>query len=328
VTTFSREGVDFSVIDAPGNAAFSSSNRPSSYPVQGRGSVPYTYALARTEVTTGQWLQFVNAFSTQGGTFTNFAQPIRWGAQIDPTYNGPGTRWRLDPTNPDAAAVPVWGNSWRECAMYCNWLQNGRSSDLTSITHGAYESSTFGFPDNNFFNGFTDQITRSAGAQFWIPSLDEWIKGAFYDPAQQHWWESHYGSNTPPVSGLPGTPGAQTSSGLPYDPLGTDFYIPLNAYGAQSPYGLLSTSGGPHEWFEDAVGPSAATGLPTYRLFMQAAPDNLYGNGDLIFQAGLTGDIPIGGPNSSFRIATVPAPGAVFVCIPLTSIWLIRRKTR
>ncbi len=326
VSTFSREGFAFSLIDSPGNATFSSTNRPPWYPVQGRGSVGYSYGLARTEVTTEQWIGFANTFSTQGGSFTNFAQPIRWGAQRDPTYTGPGQRWRLDPSNPNAAAVPVWGINWRESAMLCNWLHNGRSSDPASLTHGAYETSTFGFPDNDFFNGFTDQIIRSPGAQFWIPSLDEWIKGAFYDPAQQRWWASHYGSDTPPVSGLPGTPGTQTTSGLPYGSSSTDYYIPLNAYETQSPYGLLSTSGGPHEWFEDAVGPSAATGLPTYRLF--------YGNGgtsldnDLIYFAGFTGDLPTGGASNSFRVATVPEPGAMFVLMPLASAWFIRRRTQ
>jgi hypothetical protein len=322
VSTFSSQGFEFSTIGNPGNNAFSSPLRPDWYIVQGRGSVPYTYALARTEVTTEQWLGFVNTFSTQGGAFTDFGQPIRWGAQRDPTYSGPGQRWRLDPANPNAAMVPVWGIDWRESAMLCNWLHNGRSADPATLTHGAYDASTFGYPDNNFFNGFTDQVRRSPGAKFWIPSLDEWIKGAFYDPAQNRWWLSHYGSDTQPVYGQPGDLGAQSSAGLDYYPGVEDYFIPLNAYGTQSPYGLLSTSGGPHEWFEDAVGPSAATGLPTYRLFFEPAFSDISIDGDLIFRAGFAVDYPDGGVSCSIRIASsLPSPstfGAIFVLCAAT----------
>ncbi len=40
VETFTSRGFEFSTIGSPGNAAFSSSERPDWYPVQGRGSVP------------------------------------------------------------------------------------------------------------------------------------------------------------------------------------------------------------------------------------------------------------------------------------------------
>ncbi len=246
--------------------------------------------MARTEVTTAQWMEFVNTFSTRGGEFTQFGQPIRWGARLDQSYTGPGWRWELDPDRAEAAAVPVWGISWRESAMLCNWLHNDRSSEPASLTNGAYDTSTFGYPEDNFFNGFTDQVRRSPDARFWIPDLDEWIKGAFFDQAQESWRLSHYGSDTRPAYGWPSEAGAESSAGLPFQSDESAYYIPLNAYGTQSPFGLLSTSGGPNEWFEDAVGPSQATGLPTYRLFY--APGLAGENGDLVFHAGFTGDFP------------------------------------
>ncbi len=297
-------GIEFSTIGSPGNAPFFSQERPDWYPVQGRGSVGYTYGLARTEVTTSQWMEFVNTFSTQGGNYTQFGQPIRWGARLDPTYSGPGWRWQLDPARPQAADVPVWGLSWREAAMYCNFLHNDRSPDPAALTHGAYDITTFGYVNGDFFQGFTDQLTRSPGSRFWIPNLDEWLKGAFYDPAQARWWLSHYGSDSAPVYGYPGQPGAQSTAGLDYESGSDDYFIPLNAYSAQSAFGLLSTSGGPAEWFEDAVGPAPSTGLPTYRLFYQDAPPD-----SSIFRAGLSGELPHTGYSQSIRIATaIPAP--------------------
>lgn len=330
VRTFTAQGFEFSEIDASGNRAFSSDLRPSWYPVQGRGSVAYNYGLARTEVTTAQWMEFVNTFSVQSESFAQFGQPIRWGAKRDPAYNGPGTRWILNPNRHNAEHVPVWGLNWREAAMLCNWLHNGRSSDPTSLTHGAYDTSTFGFPDNNFFNGFTDQVQRSPGAKFWIPSLDEWIKGAFYDAGNDRWWLSHYGSDTHPVYGLPGEPGAQSNAGLEIDPLDQFYYIPLSAYGSQSPYGLLSTSGGTAEWLEDAVGSSDATGLPTYRLFYNSGRIGIdYPDEDLIYGVGATVEIPHSGVPTSIRIATsVPSPGTCFLGVVSIMVFSTRRSRR
>src|SRR5690606_21628647 len=104
-------------------------------------------------------------------------------------------------------------------------------------------------------NTFTDQATRSPGAKFWIPSLDEWIKAAHYDPdrwrdGEAGYWRYSHTSDDPPIPGAPGE--GQTSAG--YDPPGVDeaFYIPLGSYpDVQSPWGLLDTTGGAAEWTEE-----------------------------------------------------------------------------
>jgi hypothetical protein len=329
VQTLVQEGIEFSVIDSPGNAPFSTALRPANFPVQGRGGVGSVFAMARTEVTTAQWLEFVNTFSVRGGSFTQFGQPIRWGARIDQSYAGPGVRWQINPNRAMAEVVPVWGINWREAAMYCNWLHNGRTSDPASLTHGAYDTATFGYPGNNFFNGFTDQPVRSPGARFWIPSLDEWIKGAFYDPRQSRWWLSHYGSDTAPVYGLPGEPGAQSNAGLEIDPLGNSYFIPLTAYGTQSPYGLLSTSGGPHELLEDAVGVADSTGLPVYRRYYSGSGISIdFPDFDLIYGAGGTLELPsVGRSNISFRIASlVPSPCSLIPLATLSYCHFRRRR--
>jgi hypothetical protein len=70
--------------------------------------------------------------------------------------------------------------SWREAALICSWLHNGRSNDANTLFYGAYDVSTWGYRTLNGQISLTDQ-SHVPGAQYWIPSLDEWMKAAFWD---------------------------------------------------------------------------------------------------------------------------------------------------
>lgn len=252
-------GIEFSTIGSPGNAAhpaLSGFPTSSQYP-NAFGSVSYTYRMARTEVTTAQWLQFVNTFSTQpafptqlfGSPSFTVDEPIDWGAAPDPTYSGPGVRYALGSFQ-GAAMTPVFGLSWRDAALYCNWLHNGQSSDPTSLWNGAYNTSTFGADTHG---GFTDQWTRNPGAKFWIPSYDEWAKAAWFDPekngpGQPGYWAYSTQSDTPPTYGFPGVGQANATNG--------SAGIPLGSYpDVQTAWGLLDMAGSGTEWSE-WVGPA------------------------------------------------------------------------
>jgi hypothetical protein len=111
--------------------------------------------------------------------------------------------------------------------------------------------STFGTnPDGTF----TDQATRSPGARYWIPSLDEWLKAVHYDPnkngpGQGGWWESPNGTDVPLIAGPPGI--GQTSAG-DFDWPTYPGDIPLGSYSdVLSPWGLWDVSGGAAEWTEE-----------------------------------------------------------------------------
>jgi hypothetical protein len=135
-------------------------------------------------------------------------------------------------------------------AISCNWLHNGRTTDPQGLLSGAYDLGTFGrLPDNTL----TDQLTRSPGARFWIPSQAEWLTAAHYDPSKAGpgsggWSQYPTSSDTAPVSGLPGTQGAQTSTGLFQNSYSVRAYPTV-----QSPWGLLDTSGGGTEWTESIL---------------------------------------------------------------------------
>ena len=104
-------GIDFVTVGAVNNPAYHGTFPNNRWPIEGSGSVSYEYRIGRTEITTAQWMQFVNTFngttSADAPPFFHWAGPFSWGAVNDPTYHGPGFRYVLPASNPDAAMVPV-----------------------------------------------------------------------------------------------------------------------------------------------------------------------------------------------------------------------------
>jgi len=64
---------------------------------------------------------------------------------------------------------PVVFVNWFDCARYCNWLHNGKGSGDTET--GAYTL-------NGAITG--DAVAINAGANYRIPTENEWYKAAYY----------------------------------------------------------------------------------------------------------------------------------------------------
>lgn len=349
VQTFRDPGalnMEFATIASPGNASLALPNPPSvstgQYISQGRGSVPYTFALSRTEITTREWLEFVNTFAPRGdlpgGGRPDFFGPLsfvwgsfRWGAINDPSYTGPGFRYTA--FSPEALDLPVGNMTWRNAAVYCNWLHNGRRNDLQSLLSGAYDTATWGYTQAS---GFSDALTRLPGARYWIPSADEWIKAAFYDPnrfgpSSSGWWMSMDRSDSVPVPGLPGTPGATTNSGLTYPLPGVPSpgSIVVGSYpDSQSPWGLLDTSGGVSEWIEEPFYSDYERTRVTERGLM----GGFDGDGRYQPNSSTVWSISSASPRQSssgdgLRIATIPAPSSLIILAVCTPAFHIRRRS-
>ena len=328
-----NSGVEFSRIGAVNNAAYGGSD-PFNIGVTGRGSVGYEYSIGRFEVTTAQWVEFYNAVYARADAISFPAQtlwtPTIWGAVRDTSYTGPGTRYRVNPNVANAAMLPVGGISWRTAAVYCNWLHNNKSSNASAFLNGAYDVSTFsgGFPT------FTDQASRSAGARYWIPSWDEWMKAAHYDPNRLNsdgsvggWWTYPQMSDLAPTYGPPaGFPGGsaanEANSGF-NTPDDVEYRIPLGVYAnVQSPWGLFDVAGATSEWTETVYTVGDISGRRT--------DGSAWGIDavDEIFAAGSPQ------PNLPFsryglRLATsIPTPGTSLVLLFLTSVsGMCRRRT-
>lgn len=308
-------GFDFATIGAVNNRGYEGEH-PNGNWLQGRGSVSYEYRMARLEVSTGQWMEFVNAISPLMSEPFNFARPTFWGAT--PVPFNPG-QYRLRDV-PDAAMVPVIGISWREAAMFCNWLHNDKDVSLAAVSNGAYDASTFRVDPET--GRLLDQSTRSPGARYWIPSLDEWLKAVHFDPDAQdpefpdegRWWDYPYGEDSEPVPGRPGEPGAQTSAGASGSAEHPTTLIPLGSYpDAQTPWGLLDASGGASEWTEEW------SGLYTRTTDGSSASNSSSVEFDVIWSVSVSG--------AGLRLASaVPTPGALILLGVGASAFVARRR--
>lgn len=347
-------GIEFVTVGDPGNAGYpeSTADWTGDYDRRGRGAVGYEYRIGRTEITSGQWMEFLNAFAPRPiaprvlellGNHNDFYFGPNWsGAQrvdADPVQRT--ARYELRTDTPDAAHVPVWGIGWRMAAMYTNWLHNDKSLEWDALLTGAYDTRPWDRrPDTG---GYTDSLAHEPDAKFWIPSLDEWAKAAYYDPdrfgpGQGGWWRRHYRSDEIPTPGYPGNPGAQTSTGIPSIP---EFdrevlNITLGSYTVSlSPWGLLDTAGGTQEIVTEWTSEDP---LRHYRVLTQgsyAGSSTVHPQGLEIYRAyasrafaGGSNQLIGGDTVAGIRIAAaIPAPGAGGVmCVLLVMIGGVRLR--
>ncbi len=232
-------GFDWATITHAGNRAATQEEAPYLFPPYHTpelhvGSVGYEYRIARTELTVEQHFEFVQAYAPfwkgNPGASEFIGVWISWtgsGYEIDPGYEKKATSM-----------------GWRTAARYCNWLHNGKAGDQWAFEDGAYDTSTFGTnPDGTI----TDQPTRHPDARFWIPTQDEWVKAAHYDPNRygeglEGYWLYPDAGQEPLISGYPWE-GGETDAGIEIKPGYT--YLDVGSYpDVRSPWGLLDLSGG------------------------------------------------------------------------------------
>lgn len=326
------QGIEFVTIGSLGNAPWQGDGTEFDR-ARGRGGVDHEYRIGRFEVTTGQWAEFFNAAFDRPANdrLPYLIPPDFWGAQsTTPTIPG-GRRWTV-PIGSEMA--PVGDISWRMAAMYCNWLCNEKRTDRAAFLNGAYDVGTFGYSGTTF----TDQPAHNPGARYWIPSWDEWLKAAHFDPnrngpGQAGYWQFSTSSDLAPIYGPPGA----NVGGLPsqanggWDSLSFPGYSPfsvlLGAYPTvQSPWGLLDTAGASTEWTEEVLLVNDL--FPMFRLF-DGSPRALGGNEGLDRLTVWGGEYPsIATFDFGFRIAAaVPTPGPT-ACGLMGIVCCMRRQRR
>jgi formylglycine-generating enzyme required for sulfatase activity len=205
--------MEFVKIGNPGNAA-DTTGKPDP-----AGEVGYEYAIGKFEVSEGMITKF-NA--SQSLTITQSNRGV----------------------NKPATFV-----SWNEAARFVNWLNTEKGFAP------AYKFTTTGVNDNIALWTSGDTLDynasnqfRSARAKYFLPSMDEWYKAAFYNPSQGVYYDYANGKDTAPTAVASGTADdtavyLQTQLHGPAD---------VDQAGGLSPYGVMGLGGNAREWQESS----------------------------------------------------------------------------
>jgi formylglycine-generating enzyme required for sulfatase activity len=195
--------------------------------------------------------------------------------------------------------------SWNEAARFINWLNTSQGylpayKFTTQPGDGGYSVNsnitlwTSGDAGYNPANPF-----RNSQTHYFLPSIDEWYKAAFYNASSGMYVVYPTGSITAPTPVASGTsPGTAVFNGQagPAD---------VNLAGGLSLYGTMGQGGNASEWEEtesDLVNdtPSAA----------RAFRGSFWGSASFILQSSIQGSVDpsVDGLNDGFRVASVPEP--------------------
>ena len=205
--------IEFVTIGNPGNTA---DNTGDPNPA---GRVDYTYGIGKFEVNEDMIDKYNAAFGT--ANLLVIGKDVR------------------------APNKPATSVSWNEAARFVNWLNTSTGG------YAAYKFSTSGVGDD--INVWTASDTsdydalnpyRSKRATYVLPSYNEWYKAAYYNAANDTYYDFATGSDTAPTPIASGTTAGtavylQTINQGPAD---------VNQAGGLSPFGVMELGAHVYEW--------------------------------------------------------------------------------
>jgi formylglycine-generating enzyme required for sulfatase activity len=159
------------------------------------GGVAYPYDIGQLEVTVKQWVAFLNAADAKGtnahrlysASESSSAWP-KYGQINFSSSAGRGAHYSV--ASPAWADKPYGFANFLRAARFDNSLYNGRvlskrSSDKGTFRYVSYRVRISSQTEHGMYNMTGARLrgpTRSHPSGFVIPSQDEWIKAAYYDP--------------------------------------------------------------------------------------------------------------------------------------------------
>jgi formylglycine-generating enzyme required for sulfatase activity len=246
--------LDWILVNEPGNPAEVASNCLGA--AADCGSVPQLYHIAKTELTNAQYAEFLNAVA-EADPNGLYNPAMGSDARGGITRSGGGGNYSYA-VKSGRANEPVVFVSFYDGLRFANWLHNAQPTGAQgagTTEGGAYTLTPAGVAGNS--------IARNGGAQFFLPSENEWYKAAYYDPALDLYYNTPTGTDLAPQSDPPpGGPDsaniwegtyALTGSAILED--GFDYLTPVGAYtAAASPFGTFDQAGNVWEWSETIDG--------------------------------------------------------------------------
>ena len=183
----------------------------------GAGAVPYSYRIGKYEISE-QMMDKANALGGLGIT--------------------------KDSRGPD---YPVTSVPWYEAAKFVNWLNMSAGSIPAYKFDGSgnnqlWQSTDAGYDSTNLY--------RNKLAKYFLPSVHEWHKAAYYDPTAGVYYTYPTGSNSVP-DGID-FPGDPVFDAVFYDRGFNSGPNAISDVGLLSPSGTAAQGGNVEEWAETA----------------------------------------------------------------------------
>lgn len=173
-----EQAIDFVTVGDPGNPSDG-----------GMGSVSYEFQMGQCEITNDQYAEFLNAVAAEDNwtlVGSNVEPLFAPGMQSDARG---GIRRHGEQGAYTYSVKPLMGNkpviyvSFLSACRYCNWLHNGKPRPrCRRIMEATTEDGAYDLTDRAQI--LTNSIVRKAGANYAIPTEDEWVKAAYYDPTK------------------------------------------------------------------------------------------------------------------------------------------------
>ncbi|MEI8369599.1 MAG: SUMF1/EgtB/PvdO family nonheme iron enzyme [Planctomycetia bacterium] len=231
--------LDMVTVGDPGNAADTSP--------AGRGAVSTSFKMMTYEFTNQQYASFLNAVAATD-TYSLYNSRMGSNARGGITQSGASGTYSYA-AKENMGDKPVNYVSWFDAARVANWYQNGATGTSSTET-GAYDL-------NGINAGYT--VAVNAGATFFIPTVDQWYKAAFYKSGgtDAGYWNYATQSDTAPTAVSAGATGigsagntgnyANYAAAAVWNGLTGDVTT-IGTNGGPGAYGTFDMSGNLNEW--------------------------------------------------------------------------------
>ncbi len=156
-------------------------------------SVGYRYGIGQLEVTVAQYVAFLNAADPAGRNkhklYSSTESGTEWPkyGQIDFSASAPAGH-HYSVASPEWADKPYGFANFLRSARFANSLYNGRvlskqTSAAATFRYVTYRVRLSPQTEVGMYDMHKRAMTRSHKTGFVIPSQNEWIKAAYYDPS-------------------------------------------------------------------------------------------------------------------------------------------------
>ena len=163
------------------------------------GAVDHRYGIGQLEITVAQWVKFLNTSDPNGRNRDRLYEKTQSSSKW-PEYGQVNKRNRAKPGNRYRVASKAWADkpygfaTFLSAARFVNSLDNGKVLSRKASVRGGFEYVTYKVrlspkTGRGMYNLKNRNATRARKRGFVVPSQDEWIKAAYFDPSDGTYWK-------------------------------------------------------------------------------------------------------------------------------------------